>query len=76
MRTVTTSRSAWRSPDSGARVAGCVVGGTVCDRADNACTMKLELRNDDGELVDEYELPPEEYYRVTAPDGALIAEMS
>lgn len=30
----------------------------------------------DGEQVDEYLLPKEEYYEVRSPSGALIAEMS
>lgn len=36
----------------------------------------LRLETYDGEELDEYDVPPEEFYRVEGPDGALICELS
>lgn len=38
--------------------------------------MKAVLRDERGNVVDEYELPDHEYYEVRSPDGALICELS
>lgn len=39
-------------------------------------SKKLQLRNEEGEVLDEYEVTDHDYYRVESPDGALITELS
>lgn len=35
----------------------------------------LQLRNEEGEVIDEYEPSDHEYYEVRSPNGALVCEL-